>query len=252
VNSAFGALADPGRGDLIAVLGETTGDAALRSMRSEMQRTPGGRALLHERPRIRNETVASWRLDSLPEGSLGRAYADFTGAHGYEADSRDEVRYVDDEELAYVLQRYREAHDFLHPVCGLPPSVLGEIGLKWFEMVQTGLPMTALSALVGPLRLSGAELDVLGRHLVPWAVSAGRRAPFVMGAHFERMLDWPLDRVRDELGVDPAPDVAALLSHYRSHPQSLLPWRRRARALSRADEATVAPAAWGSWRVKEQ
>ena len=37
-----------------------------------------------------------------------------------------QVRYVDDEELAYVMRRYRDVHDLLHTVTGMPVS--GESG----------------------------------------------------------------------------------------------------------------------------
>lgn len=69
------------------------------------------------------------------------------------ADTRRAVRYVDDAELAYVMQRYREAHDFVHTLVGLPISVEGELAVKWFEFLQTGLPMCALGAIAGPLGL---------------------------------------------------------------------------------------------------
>jgi ubiquinone biosynthesis protein COQ4 len=42
------------------------------------------------------------------------------------------VRFVDDEELAYVAQRYREIHDFIHVVLGMDSiSVHDEIAVKW-------------------------------------------------------------------------------------------------------------------------
>ena len=34
-------------------------------------------------------------------------------------------------------------------------SILGEIAVKWFEMIQTGLPMCTLGSLLAPLRLEG-------------------------------------------------------------------------------------------------
>ena len=33
---------------------------------------------------------------------------------------------MDDEELAYVIQRYREVHDMLHTLLGMPTNMLGE------------------------------------------------------------------------------------------------------------------------------
>lgn len=45
--------------------------------------------------------------------------------------NRPEVKFVDDAELAYVMKRYREVHDFWHVLTGVPTTVLGEIALKW-------------------------------------------------------------------------------------------------------------------------
>jgi len=35
-------------------------------------------------------------------------------------------KFVDDEELAYVIQRYREVHDLMHTLLGMPTNMLGE------------------------------------------------------------------------------------------------------------------------------
>ena len=50
-----------------------------------------------------------------------------------------------DDELAWIMTRYRQVHDMWHVLCGLPPTVLGEVALKWLELVQTRLPVAALS-----------------------------------------------------------------------------------------------------------
>lgn len=41
-------------------------------------------------------------------------------------DSRADVKFVDNEELAYVMQRYREVHDLLHTLLGMPTNMLGK------------------------------------------------------------------------------------------------------------------------------
>lgn len=74
-----------------------------------------------------------------------------------------------------------QVHDFWHVLSGLPPTVVGEIALKWFEMMQTGLPVTALSAFVGPLRLtrgthSRAQFPPPTLHLTHPATIPARRA----------------------------------------------------------------------------
>lgn len=88
---------------------------------------------------------------------------------------------IDQPELAYVMARYREIHDFLHVLTGLPPTVEGELALKTLEAVQTGLPMAALSALGGPLslrdprRIARWYIDAAPA-VNAWATICGRRS----------------------------------------------------------------------------
>jgi len=46
------------------------------------------------------------------------------------------VRFVDDDELAYVAARAREVHDMWHVLFGCPTTILGELALKALEFVQ--------------------------------------------------------------------------------------------------------------------
>lgn len=205
--SAATALRDPERGDMVAALGETTGLIALRKLRETMAADPVGRELLEAKPDIKEESVHPDRLRELAPGTFGREYARFMDHHGYSPDGRTAVRFVDDPELAFVIQRYRQVHDFWHVLCGLPPTVLGELALKWFEMVQTRLPIAALSGLVGPLSLPAAERKVLREQYIPWAVrTAGAAKPF-MCVWYERSFEEPLDAMRARLHVTPAPPL---------------------------------------------
>lgn len=118
IGSAMAALIDPTRDDMIANLGETTGHMALASMRDRMRQHAVGSEILHDRPRITAKGLDLPRLRLLPQGTLGRTYVDFMDMQGITTDSRRSVRFVDDEELAYVAQRYREIHDFAHCMLG--------------------------------------------------------------------------------------------------------------------------------------
>ena len=53
----------------------------------------------------------------------------------FDPNSRPLVKYENNIELAYVHQRYKEVHDFLHVFLGLGIDPLSELALKWFEMV---------------------------------------------------------------------------------------------------------------------
>jgi ubiquinone biosynthesis protein COQ4 len=45
-------------------------------------------------------------------------------------------RFVDDQELAYVITRMREVHDFWHVLFDCHTNVFGELALKALEFVQ--------------------------------------------------------------------------------------------------------------------
>ena len=97
-------------------------------------------------------------------------------------------------------------HDFWHVLTGLPPTVLGELGIKWLELLQTGLPVAALSATAGSLRLDSDERKILNDYYFPWAVRVNDRAPFLMNVYYEEEFDTPLKELRDRLGVEAAPE----------------------------------------------
>ncbi|CAM9306131.1 unnamed protein product, partial [Scytosiphon promiscuus] len=216
--AAVTALMEPERADMVAALGEVTGRMALERLYRSMLADPEGREILRARPVINEGTVDLAALAALPEGTFGKSYSNFMEGNKFSPDSRSPVQYVDDPDLAYVMRRYREVHDLWHVLSGLPPTVEGELALKWFELVQTGLPVCALGAVVGPLALPQAggsgsvsggkrgSREVLARTYVPWAIRAGRRArkPLVC-VWYERRWEQPLEQVRRELGVEAAP-----------------------------------------------
>ena len=204
-HSATTAMADPTRADAVAVLGETTGALALRRLQRRMARDPIGAALLAQRRRVTEATVDLHALRALPRGSFGREYAEFMASHAFSPDERAGTRFVDDAELAYVATRLREVHDFWHVLCGLPPSVVGELALKWFEMAQAGLPGAALAAFVGPLGLPREERAALRRDYIPWAARAGRGAAFLLNVDYEAELasGKGLQQLREELRIEP-------------------------------------------------
>ncbi|XP_030211419.1 ubiquinone biosynthesis protein COQ4 homolog, mitochondrial isoform X1 [Gadus morhua] len=205
VGSGVAALQNPYRHDMVAVLGETTGYPALIQLRNRMRDDPEGDIILTERPRIRLSTLDLNKMASLPDGSFGREYLRFLDDNKVTPDSRADVKFVDDEELAYVMQRYREVHDLLHTILGMPTNMLGEVAVKWFEAAQTGLPMCVLGATLGPLRLSSSRLGALFSSLGPWALQNGRGARCVLSIFYERRWEQSLEDLRGELGIQPPP-----------------------------------------------
>ena len=206
--SAVEALKDPKRADMVGVLGEATGRVALERVRRDLQKTESGLTLLRERPVVDSKTINGEALRSLAKGTFGQEYGLFLERYGFDPDDRTPVALVDDEELAYVLLRYRQVHDFWHVLFDLPPTVHGELVLKWFELAHTGLPVAAFSALFGPLRLSSKQRARLYDHHVPWAMAQGRRCTqSLLSVHYETHFDEDLGALRKRLGITAAPPL---------------------------------------------
>ncbi|KAL4922198.1 coenzyme Q biosynthesis protein Coq4-domain-containing protein [Aspergillus aurantiobrunneus] len=207
VGSAVGALLNPRRADLIATLGEVTATPYfIYRLRDAMLQDPTGRQILRDRPRITSETLPLPYLRSLPENSVGRTYATWLDREGVSPDTRDNVQYIDDPECAYVMQRYRECHDFYHAVTGLPTFVEGELALKAFEFLNTLIPMTGLS-MAAFVRLKPAERERLFSLYLPWAVRSGLSSKEVINVYWEKVLEKDVDELRAELGIEKPPDM---------------------------------------------
>ena len=111
-----------------------------------------------------------------------------------------QVHYIDDPELAYVMQRYRECHDFYHALCGMPVSVEYELALKVFEFANLGLPSAALST-AAVVRLNAAKRARFFSEYLPWALRCGSAARSMITVYWEERWSQDLGELKKELGV---------------------------------------------------
>ncbi|CAD6259102.1 unnamed protein product [Miscanthus lutarioriparius] len=186
--SAFGALLDPRRADLIAALGETTGKPAFERVLQRMKNSAEGRV------------SHAW---DMPQNTFGAAYAQFMGSRNFSPDDRPPVRFMDTEELAYVATRAREVHDFWHVLFGLPTNLIGETALKVIEFEQMFLPMCMLSVVGGSARFSEKQRTLFFQHYFPWATKAGLKCTDLMSVYYEKHFHEDLEEVRRNWGILP-------------------------------------------------
>lgn len=192
---------------MVAALGEATATPYfIYRLRDAMLSDPTGRRILRDRPRISSATMSLTHLRSLPENTVGRSYAAWLDREGVSPDTRESVRYIDDEECAYVMQRYRECHDFYHALTGLPVMVEGEVALKAFEFANTLLPMTGLS-MFAFIRLKPQERKRFLTIFLPWALSNGIKAKEIINVYWEEQLERDVDELRAELGIEKPVDL---------------------------------------------
>lgn len=203
LGSSVIALRAPWRGDMVATVGETTRGAALEPLLARMKSNAEGRRLLVERPRVTEATLQLAR-DS-PPGSFGAAYAHFMSSRRFSPDDRPAVRFVSDPELAYVIARMREIHDYWHTLFGCDTDVFGETALKAMEYTNTGVPMPGLAVLAGTTRVRGDVRRELLDTYVPWGLRAGAAAGDLISVEYEKRFGQPIEELRRELGIVTAP-----------------------------------------------
>lgn len=207
VGSAIMAFFNPYRADLIAACGEATATPYfIYRLRDAMLSSPTGRRILRDRPRISSKTLSMQHLRTLPTNAVGRCYADWLDREGVSPDTRDSVKYIDDEECAYVMQRYRECHDFYHAITGLPIVREGEVALKAFEFANTLLPMTGLS-MFAVMSLKPAERRRFFTIYAPWALTNGLKAEELINVYWEEQLERSVEELREELGIEKPLDL---------------------------------------------
>ena len=83
--------------------------------------------------------------------------------------------------------------------------------MKWIELIQTGLPVAALSATVGSMRLNSKDQNILWNVYYPWAIQVGTQSTFLLNVYYEKELDEDIDVLRKRLGIIPAPKLDSVL-----------------------------------------
>jgi ubiquinone biosynthesis protein COQ4 len=176
------------------------------------------------------ETLPVAYLGSLPHNTVGYAYYTWLQREKLEPGSRTNVRYIDDEECAYVMQRYRESHDFYHALTGLPTIREGEVALKAFEFANIGLPMTGLSVF-SVFTLKPSERARFWSTYGPWAVRNGIMAEEVINVYWEEELESDVAELRRRLDIEIPPDLREVRKREREE---------RKRAKERGTASTTA------------
>ena len=186
---------------MVSAFGELTGKNAIQKLHKRMLNDPEGNLILRERPAINSQIIDLKRLSQLPAHSFGKEYVNFLEQNQITPDSRKPVYFLDDPDLAYVMSRYRQIHDFTHCILGMRTNLLGEVTVKIFEAIQLDLPMCWLAGVFGTLRLGPKHTEkYLNSHL-PWIIDNAAKSKPLINVYFEKHFEKPTDQLRAELNL---------------------------------------------------
>jgi ubiquinone biosynthesis protein COQ4 len=188
-----------------ALNGASTRDGYLRLIAS----AEGGR-IAYERAELAPLLADRAWLTTLPENSLGAAYARFTANASITpqglVDVSSQVMTDMEHPVAWFGRRTRDAHDLWHVLTGYGTDSLGEASLVAFSYAQTRSLGWAFIAVGAALKSRSARQPD-GTQPYPYARTIlegyrrGRRAAWFAGHDYRALLPLPLEDARARLGL---------------------------------------------------
>jgi len=140
-------------------------------------------------------------LEQLPEGTLGRVFADHCRLRNLDPNL---VHIPPTGEVGWTTNHIFQTHDIWHVVTGWGNDLTGEFGLGGFYTAQLQAPpffgyMLSLGLL--NLVVRRGDLDhMLEAVVTGW--QAGRRAQPLFGTNWAELWSLPIEEVRARFGID--------------------------------------------------
>lgn len=168
----------------------------------------GGVEAMLAKPRV--TTFDLDLLIQLPQGTLGRAYAEHMRGLGLDPYFFPQLPVTSD--LDYVRVHLYETHDIWHVVTGFATDVPGELGLQAFYAAQLRvgflppvlLAAGMLNAALFDLKDTGARIGAIGDG---WRM--GQACKPLFGTPWADLWSKPLVDIRRDLGMTPATPTLA-------------------------------------------
>ncbi len=146
-------------------------------------------------------------LRRLPEGSLGRAFAEFLDQRGLDPSGLYHSSLAGTSDAERFKLHMERTHDLWHTVLGYDTDVASELGLQAFSIAQldSGLGYVIVSGgLLNGLLFAPEDarrrMEAITRG---WRLGQSTRPLF--GVDWASMMSWPLAQVREHLGIRSEP-----------------------------------------------
>ncbi len=169
--------------------------------------TPEGGRMAYERVELAQRFSDRGFVDGFAAGTVGAAYRDFLDSTGYSADGLVEVSKVIHEDMlahpyAWFGRRIRDTHDIWHVMTGYKADEsLGEAALVAFSYAQVGGLGWAFIGGAAALKSIGVTGNMLFAKAVWEGYRRGKKAKWLAGEDYEKLLHEPIDAARARLGL---------------------------------------------------
>lgn len=142
-------LKNPGSLDRVFAVGNSVKDGPLgEQMMRHLLKDPQFKDLVQER--WRPQPIDLSALKTLPEGSLGRCYANQLISQGITPDTLIDPSPVDSDK-DFIVHRLKETHDITHVLTGFGIDGASELGLQGFNLAQNRSPLAVMLIFGGML-----------------------------------------------------------------------------------------------------
>lgn len=161
-----------------------------------------GAQLLRDQPSIDSQHVDFARLRTLPETTLGGAFARHMDRLHLDPDLFQAPPGLPST-VAYIAKRIRQTHDVWHVLTGYATDVPGEIALQGFYYGHLHMPSAGAIALLGTLRYVGKFRDADLIAMVRDGYRRGKAARYLPAVQWEALWEVELDEVRRRFNILP-------------------------------------------------
>jgi ubiquinone biosynthesis protein COQ4 len=204
--------ADPDDLPQVFTIIESLSGNTLTRIAHRLEKSDAGRAMLAAKPDVVDRLADRAWLARLPEGSLGRAYLAFVERENISAAG---IRDAGKKGMTNVVPipppydwvhaRMRDTHDLWHAATGYSGDVLGETALLAFTFAQTWNPAIALIIAIGLAKSIHFPNGAASRRTIFDGFRRGRRAAWLPGQEWEKLLELPVEEVRSKLSLEAPP-----------------------------------------------
>ena len=198
-------LKDPGLDSVFAVAGSLQDSPLAEKMESHLMANARFQAMVDEG--WRPKPIDLNDLQKLPQGSLGRSYADQLLSQGIDPDALIDPTPVTSSK-EFIVHRLKETHDIVHVLTGFGIDGVSELGLKGFNLAQNRSPLAVMLIFGGMLNALQDD-EPLGPLLqaLSQGFQMGLDADLVIAHKLEEDWERPLVQWREELRL-PDPNAS--------------------------------------------